>query len=233
MLKKNYFFFFILALLFAQNSNATTQGDFQTWFNATVMGNFKKKDHARSRFKYWLENQERFGESTTHLTQLLLRPGVGYELTKDLSIWLGYAWIYTGKPLTTSPYEEDRIWQQLLWVKKFARFTFTSRTRTEQRFLENAPKTAYRFRQLLKFAIPMKHHPTWSWVFSDEIFIHKNNFIGRPNRGFDQNRAFAGLGYRFNTQIVGEFGYMNQYIRRVGVPNFCANIASINLIVNL
>ncbi|MGC1181516.1 DUF2490 domain-containing protein [Legionella sp.] len=222
--------FFFLVIFQTQ---AATEDDFQTWLNLTVIGSFHKADKSDSLFKYWLENQERLGDSSTHFTQILLRPGLGYTLNPELTLWLGYAWIYTGRPLTQYPFEENRIWEQLLWVKKLRYFTFTSRTRMEQRFLENNSKTAYRARQLVKFAIPLSAYPQWGVVSSDELFLHKNNFIGKNSQGFDQNRFFLGMSYTFNALFTTEMGYMNQYIRRFGVPNFCANILSINFFLNL
>lgn len=84
--------------------------------------------------RYWLEGQERFGDDSTHLTLTLLRPGLGYALTENLSLWVGYAWVHAGHPLTPNTFEENRIWQQLLWIKRNHSLTFTSRTRMEQRF---------------------------------------------------------------------------------------------------
>lgn len=221
-----------LLLLHSATLFAATQDDFQTWLNLTAIGTFQKQDKTPSNIKYWLEGQERVGDDSTRSTQSLLRSGLGYSLTDNLSLWLGYAWVQTGYPLTSSPFAENRIWEQLLWMKTYSKFTLTSRTRMEQRFLENSPKTAYRARQMFKIGIPFKDSK-FSLVSSEEVFIHKNNFTGTASRGFDQNRAFIGFGYRFNPNLITEIGYMNQYIRRVGVPNFLANIASVNLYLSL
>lgn len=223
---------FLLSLVFT-TAIANTRHDFQTWLNVTAIGNFTKADKSKSRFKYWLENQERIGDHSEHFTQIMARPGLGYALTDNLSLWVGYGWIYTGYPLTTQSFEENRIWEQLLWIKKMPRFLFMSRTRLEQRFLENNPKTAYRARQLLKFMLPLTHYPQWSVVSSDELFLHKNNFVGKNSRGFDQNRFFIGMAYTFNQTLTTEMGYMNQYIRRFGVPNFNADILAVNFILSL
>lgn len=223
---------FLMLGVYVLSSQAATQHDFQSWLNLTATGNVPQRDKTPSRIKYWLEGQERVGDDSSRFTQTLLRPGLGYALTANLSLWVGYAWIHTGKPLTNNPFSEDRIWQQLLWTKTTPRFTLTSRTRMEQRFLENNPKTAYRARQLVKVSIPLPY-AKYSFVSSDEVFIHKNNFVGRNSSGFDQNRFFIGIAYRFNPKLTTEFGYMNQYIRRFGVPNFLTNIASINFFLSL
>lgn len=228
----NYLLIGVFIFCWSTKVNCALERDFQSWFSITAIGKTHSDDKILGRLRYWLEDQERLGADSSRFSQILLRPGLGYALTENLSIWLGYAWIYTGKPNTSSPFEEDRIWQQLLWTKTNNYLTFTSRTRTEQRFLENNPKTAYRLRQLIKFSVPFKHFNKMSFVTSDELFIHKNNFVGRNSRGFDQNRYFVGIGYKINPVINTEIGYMNQYIRRVGVPDFLANIFSLNFSLN-
>lgn len=228
-----YFWILLCLCHWSLNAEGATQHDFQTWLNITTTGKFTTKNERLSHLRYWLEAQERIGDDSTHLTQTLLRPGLGYALTANTSLWLGYAWVRTGYPLTTKPFEENRIWQQLLWVKTTTYFTFTSRTRMEQRMLSNNPKTAYRARELLKISVPLNAYPKFSLVSSDELFWHKNNAVGRNSAGFDQNRFFAGLGYKISPALTTEIGYMNQYIKRFGVPDFLANIASINFFLAL
>ncbi|MBI2786350.1 MAG: DUF2490 domain-containing protein [Legionella longbeachae] len=223
----------ILIFSWPKNAFCSLEQDFQTWLNITAIGKTHSENKFWSRVRYWLEGQQRWGEDSSHFSQTLLRPGLGYALTENTTIWLGYGWVYTGEPFTSNTFEENRIWQQLLWVKTHLHLTLTSRTRMEERFLENAPKTAYRFRQLVKMSIPFKNQPKISFATSDEVFFHLNNFIGANNRGFDQNRLFVGLGYQLNPFIKTEIGYMNQYIRRVDVPNFLSNILSINFYLSL
>jgi hypothetical protein len=223
----------LICFTYTLQASCTTTRDFQSWINITAVGTIPEKDKAPGPLRYWLEGQQRMGDDSSRLTQTLIRPGIGYALTSNTSLWIGYAWIHTGLPLTSSPFAEDRIWQQLLWVKTTQHLTFSSRTRLEQRFLENSPNTAYRARELIKLSIPWKPESKLSFVGSNELFWHKNNFVGRNTRGFDQNRLFVGFGYKINPALTTECGYMNQYIRRSGVPNFLANIVSINFFATL
>ncbi|MFC3907497.1 DUF2490 domain-containing protein [Legionella dresdenensis] len=224
--------FVSILYIYSSGSWCTTQRDFQSWLNLTISGPVNKESRSFQRFKYWLEGQERIGDDSSRSSQTMFRTGIGYMLTEKASLWVGYAWIKTGIPFTMHPFTEDRIWEQLLWNKKTPDWNFSSRTRMEQRFTTNNHKVAYRVRQLLKIAIPIKNHPDFRLVGSDEIFWHTNNFIGRNGKGFDQNRLFAGIGYQFNPTISTEIGYMNQYIRRLGIPNFLNNILSINFFIN-
>lgn len=239
VLKRNYLVFsqLLLALMlvhYCMNGTCSTIHDFQTWFNLTTTGNFSKESKSFNRFKYWLDAQERLGDDSSRRTQTLFRPGLGYDLTAHLSLWLGYAWVQTGIPFADPTFIENRIWEQLLWKKKFKHLAFSSRTRMEQRFARKNANVAYRARQQVKLVIPLKKSSKWSVVSSEEFFWNKNNYtVDGEGKGFDQNRVFIGLGYKISSKITSEIGYMNQYIRRTNSPNFCSNILSINFYVNL
>lgn len=223
--------FLSLFLIFSSLGRGAELNDVQSWWNLAATGNFYK-GKTRSNFKYWLEGQQRLGDHNRRSTQRILRPGLGYALNETTSLWLGTAWIYTGIPLTRSPFSERRIWQQVLWVKKYLQLTLISRSRLEQRFLEGNPKTAWRLREMPKIVSPFTKQPQFSVVGSDEVFWHHNNFVGQRNQGLDQNRFFMGIGYKINPTISTELGYLNQYIHRRGVPNFLSNNISTTLLFN-
>ncbi len=228
------FYFLICVLLgWLEGGECAVRRDFQTWPNVLAIGKLSNENTGFGRLRLWLEAQQRIGDDSSKFTQILFRPGLGYALTTNLSMWVGYGWIRTGVPLTNAPFAEQRIWEQLLWVKTNPHFTFTSRTRMEQRYFHNRYKTAFRARQLFKLVIPLDKASRFSFVSSNELFWHHNYYIGKKNaNGFDQNRYFIGLGYNINAHATTEIGYMNQYIRRLGVPNFLADIVSINLLLN-
>ena len=102
--------------------------DAQNWWGITAIGVFHK-NHSATPFKYWLEGQQRLGDHNSRSSQRFVRPGLGYALNETTSIWLGYAWVYTGVPLTITPFMEERLWEQLLCVRKYSHHTFSSRTR--------------------------------------------------------------------------------------------------------
>ena len=55
----------------------------------------------------------RFGEDVGRLSQSILRPGVGYQLSDTVSAWVGYGRVTNHQP--GDDVGEDRIWQQLSW----------------------------------------------------------------------------------------------------------------------
>ncbi|MGZ8188354.1 MAG: DUF2490 domain-containing protein [Methylosarcina sp.] len=223
----------VLSLLFGCTLSspvfAKTAEDFQTWGNITAMGSLGIVSPELKNYKYWLEGQGRFGEDTSRFSQGMLRTGLGYALNDHTSPWLGYAFIPTEEPFATSPFDEHRIWQQLLWNKSFSFGTITSRSRFEQRFVQTGEDVGWRFRQLLKLSTPLPFAPDFSLVATDEYFVNLNRTDWNADDGFDQNRLFTGIGYNFDKHIKTEIGYMNQYIRKAPGPDRISHILSVNL----
>ncbi|MFZ1850751.1 MAG: DUF2490 domain-containing protein [Nitrosomonas sp.] len=221
-----------------------TADDFQVWGNVTALGNFgaiNPNNPDLKRFRWWMEGQGRFGNEASQFTQALIRPGLGYAITDKIVVWAGYAWAPTAEPLAFRPFNEHRIWEQVTWADNFSFGRLSLRSRFEQRFFDNhAPlrggddDVAYRFRQLVKLAIPLTAiDPNLSAIIQSELFIAMNT-VDNPafiSRGYDQNRGFVGLGYKVNQYATVELGYMNQFINRPHsarpdqmMHNFVANL---------
>ncbi|UJP05914.1 MAG: DUF2490 domain-containing protein [Nitrosomonas sp.] len=249
MLKKVKYFVLsvVIGLSFSKTATADlTVDDFQVWGNVTALGNFgfvNPQNPDLKKFRWWMEGQGRFGNDATQFTQSLIRPGVGYAITDKLVAWVGYAWAPTAEPLALKsghPFNEHRIWQQVTWADNFSFGRLSLRSRFEQRFFDhNAPihgddDVAHRFRQLVKLAVPIPAiDPNLSFIVQSELFVAMNT-VGNPgfiSRGYDQNRAFVGLGYKVNQYATVELGYMNQFINRPHsarpdqmMHNFIANL---------
>jgi len=155
-------------------------------------------------------------------------------LNNTTSAWLGYALVPTAAPFSKITFNERRVWQQLLSTDKFSFGTPMSRSRLEERLVPRlGDDTALRFRQLLRISVPLVAASSYSVVASNEYFLNLNNADLGSRRGFNQNRAFVGMGYNLNSKIKTEIGYMNQYINRPLTPiNRNNHILSINFYFN-
>lgn len=247
MLKKikNYILLAALGLLLCNPVVADqTVEDFEFWGNITALGNFgflNPQNPDLKKFRWWMEGQGRFGDDASRFSQSLVRPGLGYAITDKVVVWAGYAWAPTCQPLNrVGCFDEHRIWQQVTWADNFSFGRLSARSRFEERFFNHqAPipgndDVAYRFRQLVKLAVPMPAvDPNLSFIVQSELFIAMNT-VDNPgfiSRGYDQNRAFVGLGYKVNQYATVELGYMNQFINRPHsarpdqmMHNFVANL---------
>jgi hypothetical protein len=225
----------ISSLLFSSPVIAAKDiNDYQTWGTATAVGSLETFHPALKNFKYWAEIQARFGDDTSRFSQAIIRPGIGYVFNTTTSVWGGFAFVPTAEPFSKTTFNERRIWQQLLWNDKFSFGTVSSRSRLEERLVPRlGDDTGMRFRQMFKISVPLTAAPAYSIVASDEYFLNLNNVDWGPRRGFDQNRAFIGMGYNINKEIKTEIGYMNQYINRPHNPiNRNDHILSINFYFN-
>ncbi|QOJ20929.1 MAG: DUF2490 domain-containing protein [Gammaproteobacteria bacterium] len=220
--------------------------DFQFWGNITALGNFgflNTQNPELKKFRWWAEGQGRFGNDASQFTQSLIRPGLGYAVTDKIVVWAGYAWAPTCEPIQrVGCFNEHRLWQQVTWADNFSFGRLSWRSRFEERFFDHrvpdpgANDVAYRFRQLIKLAVPLTWaHPNLSFIVQDELFIAMNTaHAGWITNGFDQNRGFVGLGYKVNQIATVELGYMNQLINRAhsARPDQMMHIFGANLFLN-
>lgn len=147
------------------------------------------------------------------LEQLLLRTGVGYNLSEDNNnVLLGYGYIlsqnYVPGDDEKVDIHEHRAFQQFITFQRFPGISLQHRYRFEQRFIEDDFRL--RFRYFLSVNVPLKKKGAegYSWYLSayNEIFINGDDVI------FDRNRLYGGLGYRLSSALRFEVGYMNQFL---------------------
>jgi hypothetical protein len=208
--------FALLGLLLVLASPAAARpsdSQAQLWYAAFTQGPIARP------FLYYLEAQPRLGQDDG---RLILRSALGLALpVEGLSVWLGYAWIPVW-PWDEDPaprLNESRLYQQLLYNTALGPVRLSSRTRLEQRLLASAAGTSHRFRTFLRGSAPLGGESPLSLILWDEVFFHLNTVEGGPRRGFDQNRAFLGVGYKLSAHVTLEAGYLNNYIRRPTAPS--------------
>ena len=184
-----------------------------------------------NKFKANLEISPRIQKNISHINQLFLRPSLGYQLTENLSIWQGYAWITNYIPRFV---REERIWQQILHEKHFSKFTLINRLRLEERFIQDINGVPLRMRYLFKVKIPFGETKKWAFVIFDEPFINLDTHFKGPKAGVDQNRFFIGLNRKLSDNVSVEGGYQMQYInRRSPMQDKLNHIILINMYFNL
>ncbi len=213
-------------------ASAETIDDTGLWTAVFAAGDINP--HAGDgKWRWWFDGQMRFFDDFDGYGQTLIRPGVGYKLTDKLTLWAGYSWIHT-EPNPALHFEEHRVWEQITWSHKFDSTTLDSRTRLEQRILEIGDDTGMRLRQLVALRRPMGFAPNFTWVGWDEFFIHLNDTDWGARNGFDQNRAFLGVGWKPSPEHTWriETGYLNQFIDRSIGDDLCNHLLSVNLFWN-
>ena len=197
---------FLLVLFITASVNAQN-GDMGNWF--LYFGNQK----INNKWNWHNEVQYRNYNFAGDLEQLLLRTGIGYNLSENNNnVLLGYAYVHSEPYITgtdeKSNTNEHRIFQQFITKEKFGRVNIQHRYRFEQRFIEDDFKM--RARYFLSLNVPinkkeMEKNAIYASVYN-EIFINT-----KPSY-FDRDRIYGGLGYCFNKNFKVEAGVMTQIL---------------------
>ncbi|EJL69172.1 DUF2490 domain-containing protein [Chryseobacterium populi] len=155
------------------------------------------------------EVQYRNFDAVGDLEQLLIRTGIGYDLSENNNnVLLGYGFILSQPYVNGEKKEniEHRIFQQFITKQKFGRFNLQHRYRLEERFLQDDFRMRFRYMLGLNIPISQKEMLPKTWYASvyNEIFLHFDSSV------FDRNRVYGALGYVINKNLRIEAGYMNQ-----------------------
>ena len=176
------------------------------------LGNWKMKPQLNLHHEIQYRNYNAVGD----LEQLLMRTGMGYDLTpKNNNVLLGYGYILSQNYIPGSDDKvdtnENRIFQQFIHRNKIGIVRMQHRYRFEQRFVRNhlgENDFLLRVRYFLALNIPLNNkemlNNTFYLSIYDEIFLNTQDVI------FDRNRLYVGLGYKFSKMIRVELGYMIQ-----------------------
>ena len=200
---KRYFQAILVVLLFAPCAIAQ-ESDLGNW--AIYFGNRKLNDKWNIHNEVQYRNYNAIGD----LEQLLLRTGVGFNLTpNNNNVLLGYGFIRSepeGSNTSREVVDEHRIYQQFITKQSFGRVSLVHRYRLEERFVAADFKVRFRYFLATNVALskPKLEPKTVYLSVYNEIFINSENTL------FDRNRLYGGLGYKITKDLKTEVGYMNQ-----------------------
>jgi Protein of unknown function (DUF2490) len=204
LIQYKYLFLFGLFICLSNNSFAQ-KSNVGNWF--IYFGNQK----INKKWNWHNEVQYRNYNFIGDINQLLLRTGIGYNLTENNNnILLGYGFINTQRYLPNSKEKtgtnEHRIFQQVITRQKFNSAYLQHRYRVEERFLPS--DFQMRFRYFLGLNIPVNK----ATIDKDAFYISASNeiFINGQQNLFDRNRLYGALGYVINKNIKVEAGFMAQ-----------------------
>lgn len=184
--------------------------DSGSWLQLVAEGSLKVVDPRLAKARIWLEGQSRYDQDFSHWYQGMARVALGYSLSDRATLWAGYTWLPT-ENLGKAYISQQDVWPGFRYVLPTSVGTLSFRTIFESNFLQGSD-VRYRPRQMIRFMHPLQAEPRLNLIAWDEFFVRLNSTPDGGNAGFDQNRAFAGLGWSFNKNVRAELGYMNQYV---------------------
>jgi hypothetical protein len=202
-------FLFVFLLLGINNSLYSQKSDIGNWF--IYFGNQKINQNWNWHNEIQYRNYDFIGDTN----QLLLRTGLGYNLTENNNnVLLGYAFVNTHKYIPNSDQKQEsnehRIFQQFITKQNFGRFYFLHRYRVEERFMPDDFQV--RLRYFLSASIPLNKKT----LDKNSIYFSTYNeiFVNTEKPLFDRNRIYAALGFVINKNFKVEAGFMSQILEQ-------------------
>jgi hypothetical protein len=202
-------------ILFFSISSLAQPASTGNWF--IYFGNQK----VSSKWNWHSEVQYRNYNAAGDLEQLLLRTGIGHNLTaNNNNLLLGYAYIlskpYIGNTDEKKTVNEHRLFQQFITKQTMGRVNLLHRYRIEERFFTDDVRL--RFRYFLSINVPLNKKEMGSNALYasayNEIFVnHKSAF-------FDRNRVYGAMGYCFSKYVRAELGLMTQILEKTKRTQF-------------
>lgn len=187
-----------------------------SWSQESALGNWLMyfgNVQLNQQWNWHNEVQYRNYNALGDLEQLLIRTGIGYNLTEgNNNLLLGYGYILSSNYIEDTDekesFPEHRIFQQFITRQNAWRVKLQHRYRFEQRFFEDDFRLRFRYFLGLNIPINNKNMENQSWYVSiyDELFINAENVI------FDRNRLYSGLGYKVSPKLRFELAYMVQML---------------------
>jgi hypothetical protein len=215
------------APLAAQAPTRVTGSNSGLWLQ--YYGNY----HVASRLAIMAGFQLRRANFVSEAEQTWLQLGLGYDVTKGGGVTVGAGYIY----LHTYPYgvfpeaadfPEHRAWQQLVINSGLGQTKLEQRFQLEERWIAQVVTGAggeavadgrvfsWRARSLFRATIPFHQRPIRDGDLyaglADEVFVAFGSNVG--TNLFNQNRAYAVLGWQAGHGLRVETGYMNQIVAK-------------------
>jgi hypothetical protein len=211
---KKVFFFILIIFAFGQNG-FSQKTDIGNWF--IYFGN----QAINKKWNWYNEIQYRNYNFVGDLQQLILRTGVGYNLTENNNnILLGYGFInaqkYIADTETKVGTNEHRLYQQFITKQNIERLFIQHRYRIEERFLPS--DFQIRFRYFLSFNIPLNNKK----MVANTVYASAYNeiFLNAQKPIFDRNRLYGAIGYVFSKYVKAEVGFMAQTLETTNRNQF-------------
>lgn len=191
------------------------QSDFQGWF--AYFANIGVDPERK--WIVTLEEQARQGDYWQRFNQNIVRPTVSYQVTKQFSAGVGYAWapLFFNTDYHRTYRDENRTFLQLAYTHQLWGIDWYHRFRQEQRFIADTDgAVSNRGRYLIKGSYPLSEDKTFGIAAYNEIFVNYNSVPNGPTGGYDQDRIFIGPYWRIDNARY-EVGFVEQHTQRFGL----------------
>lgn len=193
------------------------ENELDFWLNPSIAKDVGNKSHVE------IETQQRwFGNNPDNL--YVARLWFGREITNGVEVRVGVhrGWEGEGR--------ENRLMQEVSYKLTGV---LKGRTRLEQRFLNDEPRTAWRLRQRVGLSVPLtEDEDGWSFAANAEGFLTLRAASAGGQTGLTGVRTFAGVERDFERVDVS-LGYTRQQNIRRGASDRIGHAPTVALTFKL
>ncbi len=219
----------VLTIMTAACAHSTAQAaeqDLEIW-NAVVV-----ERALTPKLSATLEFGGRLLDDAGRLGVIVIRPTIGYKVSNDLTVSLGYAHFRTNNRGQADA-SENRIFQQVnLRIGTVGTATLLSRFRLEQRRFAGAEDLGWRITGRVRMRIPIRTSEAAILLSHEQIYALNTTDWG-ARAGFDQMRNFAGFAVPLSDAVMLETGYQNRYQKRRGAADRVDHIIPVTLYIRI
>lgn len=182
-------------------AHAQQNPDRQAWVQVLALGQLS--DNWRTH----IEVQPRFMSDSSELGLTIARAAIGRRIVPRATLFFGYGWV--PRTLGDGVRHERRVWQQLsLTGPALGGWATAARIRLEQRTLDPWSDVSHRIRLLARAQRGAVSPGQWGTFSYNELMLTLDDTTRGPERGFDRNRASAGISRRVSPVLSVDAGYL-------------------------
>ncbi|MCQ8128644.1 DUF2490 domain-containing protein [Methylomonas rivi] len=206
--------------------------DMSIWISNTF-----QTDFGGSPYLTFLELHPRTRGDNNKFSQAIVRPLLGYKVTKKLQLWAGYTWQGEYNDQTDFELATNDIMEQVQWIDNWTpQLNFQYRFRLEQRLFAHEDDVGHRMRHRVRFVYSIPDSKAYL-IALDELFVYFNDIEnGRLSHsvqsGVNQNRSYVGVGYKLAPFLNVDTGYQLQYVHNYGSPDLTNHVWLTNMNFN-
>ncbi|MBS4050451.1 MAG: DUF2490 domain-containing protein [Methylomonas sp.] len=211
---------------------APVNDDMSIWISNTF-----QTDFGGSPYLAFLELHPRTRADNNKFSQAIVRPLLGYKVTKKLQLWAGYTWQGEYNDQTDFELATNDIMEQVQWIDNWTpQLNFQYRFRLEQRLFAHEDDVGHRMRHRVRFVYSIPDSKAYL-IALDELFVYFNDIEnGRLSHsvqsGVNQNRSYVGVGYKLAPFLNVDTGYQLQYVHNYGSPDLTNHVWLTNMNFN-
>ena len=218
-MRRILFCFYIIILLPATNLWAQDDGldhDFQNWDVVRITVPIG------TRWSVSMQNEVRLSDNVTKLDEYIFKLYSHYKFSKRVGLSFGYKFI--DRPGSSN---ENDPWAEIVFPHTYSKWNLSHQVRFESRFYEGISGIIPRLRYLFNWTVQLDDSFMYATGFGAVRFNLAEKGTG-PVAGFEQVRAYSGLGFHFGGFTRIEIGYLYKYEPLRDASNESLNVLHLN-----